>query len=71
MRNEDYLTTELETLRRLFGTEREESARRALAVVVRWVRETGHGDVKLSAIDHKLSPKVRFDTVVDVDGAAR
>lgn len=46
------------------------AARRAyyvFASVVRWLRCYGHGDVRLSAIDHLFALKIRCDTVHDVE----
>lgn len=65
----DHLSHELEALGREFGHDKAENARRAFAEVARWLRQTGHGDVRLSAVGHKLSSKVRFDSVVDLDRA--
>jgi hypothetical protein len=71
MRTEDPLTTELDALRRERGMDSEGKTRKALAAVVRWVRKDGHGAATISAIDHRLSSKVRFDTVIDVEGNAK
>jgi hypothetical protein len=37
-----------------------------LAEVLRWLRLSGHGEVRLAAIEHRLSPKLRVDSVVTV-----
>jgi hypothetical protein len=69
MPTQDHLSNELDAFRRQFGSDKEHTVRRAFATIVHWLRQSGHGDVKLSAKDHGLSPKVRFDTVVDSDGS--
>lgn len=38
-----------------------------LEAFVRWVRTEGHGNVTLSAFDHKVSRKFRTETVVTVE----
>jgi hypothetical protein len=63
----DELANELEALGREFGPDRSEKAWRAFLEVARWLRCSGHGDVTLSAHDHKLGAKVRFVTHVDID----
>jgi hypothetical protein len=62
----DELTTELEALRRQCGVAQEQETCRVLTAIVRWLREHGHGNVRLAAIDHRFSPKVHFDSVVDL-----
>jgi len=71
MRSDDLLTNELDALRRERGADHEGKTRKALAYVVRWVRQHGYGAATISAIDHRLSSKVRFDTVIDVEGTVK
>ena len=54
---------EIKRLRRDAGRESVDRAYRVLALVLHWLRCHGHGDVQLSAVDHKFSTKIRGDTV--------
>jgi hypothetical protein len=64
----DELNSELDELRQEIGPEAWSSTCRVLAAVVRWLRLAGHGDVKLSAMNHVLGEKFRVDSVVTVGG---
>jgi hypothetical protein len=62
------LADELERLGRERGRAAESAARLVMAEVVRWLRSEGHGEVRLSAVDHVLSLKFRVDTVIKARG---
>ena len=70
-RDRDDLSAELDALAAEHGRDVETKTRRVLVEVVRWLRVTGHGDVKLSAVDHALGQKFRVDSVVNVGGGRR
>ena len=64
----DELSAELDALGQKFGREAEARTRRVLVEVVRWLRVAGHGDVRLSAVNHTLGQKFRIDSIVSVGG---
>lgn len=49
------------------GPEAASRAYLVLSDVIRWLHRHGHGDIKLSAINHMLASKFRVDTVVDAE----
>lgn len=58
---------QMELLRAEFGQHAIEQAYLILGRVIVWLREHGHGEVRLSAIDHIFASKFRGDTVFSVD----
>lgn len=50
-----------------FGQRATEQAYLIFGKVIAWLRKHGHGDVRLSAIDHIFASKFRGDTVFSVD----
>ena len=68
MNDQDELRAELRALGQTFGLDAERKTRRVFVEVVRWLRVDGHGDVKLSAVDHALGLKFRIDSVISIRG---
>lgn len=66
MRERNELVRELEEPHHEFGRDAEAGTCLVLREVIRWLRVDGHGDVKLSALDHSLGRKFRVDSVVTV-----
>ena len=64
MNAEAILREEIKSLEREFGAKAKLRLCRNLTAVVRWVRESGHGNVTLSAVDHLLGPKIRTETII-------
>ena len=54
---------EMKLLRRDAGRDSVDRAYRVLALVLRWLRCHGHGNLQLSAVNHMLGTKIRGDTV--------
>ena len=57
---------EMEALNKKAGPEAASRAYLVLSDVIRWLHDHGHGDIKLSAINHMLGSKFRVDSVFDV-----
>jgi len=57
---------EMEALKREAGDKAEMRNYQVLVELVRWLRKEGHGNVKLSAVDHILGAKFRTDTIITV-----
>ena len=66
----DQLNLELDALASARGPKVEERNCWVLAEVVRWTREMGHGDLRVSAISGMLALKFRVDSIVTVEGIA-
>jgi len=58
------LRNELALLEQKCGQKAKSVACQNLAVVARWVRESGHGSITLNAIDHIFSEKIKTETYI-------
>lgn len=59
--------TEMSLFERQVGADAAAGVYLVFTHTVRWLRSDGHGDVKLSAINHRLGSKIRVDTVLSID----
>ena len=59
---------EMNMLRQQFGWEAEARLYLVMAAVAKWVRDAGHGNVTLSAVNHILGQKIRIETIITAKG---
>ena len=62
---------QMSILRQENGMTSVEQAYRAFALVVQWLRVSGHGSVTLSAIDHRFSNKIKAESVLCAEDGTR
>ena len=67
MKIEDTFQRQIVELERRFGLETKLRTYRVLTEVVRWLRESGHGDITLRAADHLLEQEIRAETTITSD----
>ena len=59
--------SEIAALQHHAGTTAELRTYQVLAEVVRWLRQSGHGNVTLSAVNSLLGTKIRTETIIAVE----
>jgi hypothetical protein len=64
MTNEKRLKNEITKLKQECGPKAQTRTCQVLAEVVKWLRENGHGNVTLSAVNHLLGEKIKTETVI-------
>ena len=69
MSKREFFEKEMDALERDAGTEARNDTYALFGDIVRWLRATGHGDVKLSAVGHRFSGKYRIDSVIKVQAS--
>lgn len=58
---------EFEAYRKGFGQEEAAQMLSVLGEVVSWLRREGHGQVTLSAIDHRFGHKIEARTIIAIE----
>ncbi|OHB54308.1 MAG: hypothetical protein A2173_11265 [Planctomycetes bacterium RBG_13_44_8b] len=65
---EDVFQRQIDELEKRFGIKTKERTYQVLTEVVRWLDESGHGNITLSAVDHLLGQKLRAETIITTNG---
>ena len=65
---EDTFKRQIAELERRCGPKTKLRTYQVLTEVVRWLHESGHGNITLSAVDHLLGQKIRAETIITTDG---
>jgi hypothetical protein len=68
MTAEDIFQGQLAELEKRFGPKTKLRTYQVLTEVVRWLDESGHGNITLSAVDHLLGQKIRAETIITTNG---
>ena len=58
---------EVSALEEQAGSKAKTRTYQVLSEVVRWLRQSGHGNVTLSAVNNYLGAKIRTETIISVD----
>jgi len=66
--NEDIFQRQIAELEKRFGPRTKVRTYQVLTEVVKWLHESGHGNITLSAVDHLLGQKIRAETIITTDG---
>lgn len=64
MEHSKVLLKEIELLGHKHGIQAQIRTYQVLTEIVRWARESGHGNITLSAIDHIFSEKIKTETYI-------
>jgi len=65
---EDTFQTQIAELEKRFGPKTRLRTYQVLTEVVKWLRESGHGNITLSAVNHLLGQKIRAETIITTNG---
>jgi len=71
MTDEDTFQKQIAELEERFGPKTKLRTYQVLTEVVRWLHESGHGNITLSAVDHLLGQKIRAETIITTDGQVK
>jgi len=64
MEHSKILLEEIEHLGQKHGLKAQIRTCQVLTEIVRWAKESGHGNITLSAIDHIFSEKIKTETYI-------
>ena len=67
MTSRDIFEFEIAALEQEIGQSAKSRTYRVLAEVVRWLRQSGHGNVTLSAVNNLLGTKIRTETIIGIE----
>jgi hypothetical protein len=67
MTSREIFEFEIAALEQEIGKSAESRTYRVLAEVVRWLRQSGHGNVTLSAVNNLLGTKIRTETIIGIE----
>jgi hypothetical protein len=67
MTSREVFEFELSALEQKVGSNAKVRAYQVLAETVRWLRQCGHGNVTLSAVNNLFGEKIRTETIINVD----
>jgi hypothetical protein len=67
MTSREIFEFEVSALEQEIGSSAKMRTYRVLAEVVRWLRQSGHGNVTLSAVNNLLGEKIRTETIISID----
>lgn len=67
MTSREIFEFEVSALEQEVGVSAKVRTYRVLAEVVRWLRQCGHGNVTLSAVNNLFGEKIRTETIISVD----
>ena len=68
MKVEETFRKQITELEKRFGPQTKLRTYQVLTEVVKWLHESGHGNVTLSAIDHLFGQKIRAETIITTNG---
>jgi hypothetical protein len=68
MTAEDIFQGKLTELEKRYGPKTKLRTYQVLTEVVKWLDESGHGNITLSAVDHLLGQKIRAETIITTNG---
>ena len=64
---ENTFQRQIAELEKRFGRRTKVRTYQVMTEVVRWLRESGHGNITLSAVDHIPGQKIRAETIITTD----
>ena len=65
---EDTFQSQIDELEKRFGPKTKERTYQVLSEVVKWLYETGDGNVTLSAENHLIRQEIRTETTITANG---
>jgi len=67
MTSREVFEFEVSALEQKVGSNAKVRTYQVLAEAVRWLRQCGHGNVTLSAVNNLFGEKIRTETIINVD----